>query len=63
MEALQGQLAYFKQFALILSTISVFVTFLLIAVVLTIGVGERRGEIAALAAWVFDAPRWRDGAG
>jgi putative ABC transport system permease protein len=53
MEALQGQLAYFKQFALILSTISVFVTFLLIAVVLTIGVGERRGEIAALRSMGF----------
>jgi putative ABC transport system permease protein len=46
--ALQRQLAYFKQFALILSTISLLVTFLLVAVVLTIGVGERRGEIAAL---------------
>jgi putative ABC transport system permease protein len=53
MEALQGQLAYFKQFALILSTISVFTTFLLIAVVLTIGVGERRGEIAALRSMGF----------
>ncbi|HXV14769.1 MAG TPA: FtsX-like permease family protein [Candidatus Krumholzibacteria bacterium] len=53
MEALQGQLAYFKQFALILSTISVFITFLLIAVVLTIGVGERRGEIAALRSMGF----------
>jgi putative ABC transport system permease protein len=53
MEALQGQLAYFKQFALVLSTISVFITFLLIAVVLTIGVGERRGEIAALRSMGF----------
>lgn len=53
MEALQGQLAYFKQFALILSTISVFTTFLLIAIVLTIGVGERRGEIAALRSMGF----------
>jgi ABC-type lipoprotein release transport system permease subunit len=60
MEALQGQLAYFKQFALILSTISVFVTFLLIAVVLTIGVGERRGEIAALRSMGFrrSSVRW-----
>jgi ABC-type lipoprotein release transport system permease subunit len=48
MLALQRQLAYFKQFATILSTISLFITFLLIAVLLTIGVGERRGEIAAL---------------
>ncbi len=53
MAALQGQLAYFKQFALILSTISVFITFLLIAVVLTIAVGERRGEIAALRSMGF----------
>ncbi len=53
MEALQGQLAYFKQFALILSTISVFTTFLLIAVVLTVAVGERRGEIAALRSMGF----------
>lgn len=53
MAALQGQLAYFKQFARILSTISVFITFLLIAVVLTIAVGERRGEIAALRSMGF----------
>jgi ABC-type lipoprotein release transport system permease subunit len=53
LDALQGQLAYFKQFARILSTISVFITFLLIAVVLTIGVGERRGEIAALRSMGF----------
>ncbi len=60
MAALQGQLAYFKQFALILSTISVFITFLLIAVVLTIGVGERRGEIAALRSMGFrrSSVRW-----
>jgi putative ABC transport system permease protein len=53
MAALQRQLAYFKQFALILSTISLLVTFLLVAVVLTIGVGERRGEIAALRSMGF----------
>jgi len=53
MDALQHQLAYFKQFALILSTISLLVTFLLVAVVLTIGVGERRGEIAALRSMGF----------
>jgi putative ABC transport system permease protein len=53
MDALQRQLAYFKQFALILSTISLLVTFLLVAVVLTIGVGERRGEIAALRSMGF----------
>ena len=53
MEALERQLAYFKQFSLILSTISLLVTFLLVAVVLTIGVGERRGEIAALRSMGF----------
>jgi len=53
MVALQRQLAYFKQFALILSTISLLVTFLLVAVVLTIAVGERRGEIAALRSMGF----------
>jgi putative ABC transport system permease protein len=53
MAALVRQLAYFKQFATILSTISVFITFLLIAVVLTIGIGERRGEIAALRSMGF----------
>ncbi|HEX5133704.1 MAG TPA: FtsX-like permease family protein [Candidatus Krumholzibacteria bacterium] len=53
MLALQRQLAYFKQFATILSTISLFITFLLIAVLLTIGVGERRGEIAALRSMGF----------
>jgi len=62
MEALQGQLAYFKQFALVLSTISVFITFLLIAVVLTIGVGERRGEIARDVEHV-DPVDEREGAG
>ncbi len=51
--ALQRNLAYFKQFSIILSTISVFITFLLIAVLLTIGVGERRGEIAALRSMGF----------
>lgn len=53
MASLQRQLAYFKQFALILSTISLLVTFLLVAVVLTIAVGERRGEIAALRSMGF----------
>ena len=53
MQALQHQLAYFKQFATILSTISLFITVLLIAVLLTIGVGERRGEIAALRSMGF----------
>ena len=53
MLALQRQLAYFKQFATILSTISLFITFLLIAVLLAIGVGERRGEIAALRSMGF----------
>jgi len=53
MLALQHQLAYFKQFATILSTISLFITFLLIAVLLAIGVGERRGEIAALRSMGF----------
>jgi ABC-type lipoprotein release transport system permease subunit len=53
MSALQRQLAYFKQFALILSTISLLTTFLLIAVVLAIGVAERRGEIAALRSMGF----------
>ena len=53
MDVLQSHLTYFKQFALILSTISVFTTFLLIAVVLTIAVGERRGEIAALRSMGF----------
>ena len=53
MSALERQLAYFKQFSLILSTISLLVTFLLVAVVLTIGVGERRGEIAALRSMGF----------
>jgi putative ABC transport system permease protein len=53
MSALERQLAYFKQVSLILSTISLLVTFLLVAVVLTIGVGERRGEIAALRSMGF----------
>lgn len=59
-DALRRNLAYFKQFSIILSTISVFITFLLIAVLLTIGVGERRGEIAALRSMGFSrrSIRW-----
>jgi ABC-type antimicrobial peptide transport system permease subunit len=48
MQRLLGNLAYFQQFSIILSSISILVTFLLVSVVLVIGVNEKRGEIAAM---------------
>jgi len=46
----RGQLTYFNHFAAILSAVSVLVAVLLIGAVLTLAVGERLGETAALRA-------------
>jgi putative ABC transport system permease protein len=51
------QLTYFRQFSLILGTISVAVSFLLIAAIITISLGERLGEIAMLRALGFRRTR------
>lgn len=47
------QLTYFRQFSLVLGTISVAVSFLLITAVVTLSLGERLGEIAMLRALGF----------
>ncbi len=46
----QAQLTYFNQFAAILGAVSLLVALLLIGAVLTLAVGERLGELAALRA-------------
>jgi putative ABC transport system permease protein len=54
---IKGQLSYFQQFALILGTVSLLVTFLLVLTLLTLSVNERQGEIAILRALGLKAPR------
>lgn len=44
------RLAYFRQLALILGTVSLFVGFLLVTTLVTVSVNERSGEIAVLRA-------------
>ncbi len=51
------QLTYFRQFSLVLGTISVAVSFLLITAVVTLSLGERLGEIAMLRALGFRRTR------
>lgn len=51
------RLVYFNQFSLILGTISVAVSFLLIAAIVTLSLGERLGEIAMLRAVGFTRSR------
>lgn len=51
------RLTYFRQFSLILGTISVAVSFLLIAAIVTLSLGERLGEIAMLRALGFRRTR------
>ncbi len=46
----RGQLSYFRQFSLILGTVSLLVTFLLVLTLQTLSVNERQGEIAILRA-------------
>lgn len=50
MEAMDERLLYFRQLATILGSIALVVTALLVATIVTIGVRERFGEIAALRA-------------
>lgn len=52
-----ARLTYFNQFSLILGTISVAVSFLLVAAIVTLSVGERLGEIAMLRAIGFGRAR------
>lgn len=52
-----ARLTYFNQFSLILGTISVVVSFLLIAAIMTLSLGERLGEIAMLRAVGFTRAR------
>lgn len=52
-----ARLTYFNQFSLILGTISVAVSFLLIAAIVTLSLGERLGEIAMLRAVGFTRTR------
>jgi putative ABC transport system permease protein len=52
-----ARLTYFNQFSLILGTISVAVSFLLIAAIVTLSLGERLGEIAMLRAVGFTRSR------
>lgn len=49
-EAVDAQLSYFKQFALILGGISLIVTFVLVFIITTISFHDRVGEIALLRA-------------
>jgi ABC-type antimicrobial peptide transport system permease subunit len=50
LEQVHRQLRYFEHFSTILTGISLLVAFLLIGTVLTLSVGERLGELAALRA-------------
>ncbi|GEM_PF-195224 len=52
-----AQLTYFRQFSLILGTISIAVSFLLITAIVTLSLGERLGEIAMLRAVGFTRAR------
>lgn len=49
-EALEGQLSYFRQFSYILGGISLIVTFVLVFIITTISFHDRIGEIALLRA-------------
>jgi len=50
LEQVRRQLTYFEHFSLVLSGISLLVALLLVGAVLTLSVGERLGELAALRA-------------
>lgn len=52
-----ARLTYFNQFALILSTLSLAISFLLITAMVTLSLGERLGEIAMLRALGFTRGR------
>lgn len=55
------QFSYFRQISTVLATVTLFFGFLLIAVLLTVSVNQRLGEIAALRA--IGLSRWRVTAG
>ena len=50
LDALQGQLAYFNLFSLVLGTVSLVVCVLLVGTIVTLSLGERLGEMAILRA-------------
>jgi putative ABC transport system permease protein len=49
-DALEGQLSYFRQFSYILGGISLIVTFVLVFIITTISFHDRLGEVALLRA-------------
>ena len=55
------EFSYFRQISVVLATVTLFFGFLLIAVLLTVSVNRRLGEVAALRALGFS--RWRVVAG
>lgn len=57
MGQVRGQLSYFRQFSLILGTVSLITSFLLILTLLTLSVNERQGEFAILRALGLRARR------
>ena len=50
LDSVQGQLAYFNLFSLVLGSVSVIVCVLLVATIVTLSLGERLGEMAILRA-------------
>lgn len=50
LDSVQGQLAYFNLFSLVLGTVSVVVCILLVGTIVTLSLGERLGEMAILRA-------------
>jgi putative ABC transport system permease protein len=50
LDAVQGQLAYFNLFSLVLGSVSIVVCVLLVATIVTLSLGERLGELAILRA-------------
>jgi putative ABC transport system permease protein len=53
----QGEFSYFRQVSFVLSTITSFFAFLLVATLLTVSVNQRLGEVAALRALGFGRAR------
>jgi putative ABC transport system permease protein len=53
----RGDFSYFRQVAIVLSTVTSFFAFLLVATLLTVSVNQRLGEVAALRALGFSRRR------
>jgi putative ABC transport system permease protein len=53
----RGDFSYFRQISVVLSTVTSFFAFLLVATLLTVSVNQRRGEVAALRALGFARAR------